>query len=389
MQLSPAARGTMCGIATGTPVWLDQLDGRERAALRPGVPDALERRPDVLVVGGGVQGLATAMACRERGLGRILLIERDQLAAGPSGSAAGVLCPDSHLDVEGPAFVEFARASLARYEALAAEAGPELRLRWMDWLLVGPRTGDTAVAALPDVQRLDAHAVRRLVPGLGIETPGLLLSRGQAHLNPQRLAAALASRGGAVATGIEYLGLRAAGGRAEAVQTSRGDLHPGAVVFAVGLAPPGLMPVAQLRFKGHLAATRPCPVPLPVALAAPGATVTPLEDGRLLVGGDRVLDDGAPGVDPGTIGGFRDELGRLLPDAAAEEFSHAWSCARPATADRLPVVDRAPGLENVWVTAGHYTTGVLLAPATGHALATWIGSGRPPEAAAQFRLRRP
>ena len=379
----------MSGIAASTPVWLNQLDERERAALRPGVPAALDRRPDVLVVGGGVQGLAAATACRELGLGRVLLIERDHLAAGPSGSAAGALCPDSHLDVEGPAFVEFARASLARCEALAAEAGPELRLRWLDWLLVGP--AGPRLAELPGIQRLGADDVRRLVPALAIETPGLLLPRGQAHLNPQRLAVALAARGGTVATGVEYLGLRAAGGRAEVVRTSHGDLHPGAVVLATGLAPAGLLPVEQLRVKGHLAATAPCaiapPCVLTAALTEAGGTVTPLEDGRLLVGGDRVPDDGAPDVDTATIGAFHAELARLLPDAAGQEFSHAWSCVRPATADRLPVVDRAPGLDNVWVTAGHYTTGVLLAPATGHALASWIATGVAPAAAAQFRLR--
>jgi glycine/D-amino acid oxidase-like deaminating enzyme len=378
----------MCSIAAGTPVWLDQLDDRERAALRPRAPTVLDRHPDVLVVGGGVQGLAAATACRELGLGRVLLIERDHLAAGPSGSAAGALCPDAHLDVEGPAFVEFARASLARYEALADDAGPELRLRWLDWLVTGAPT-DSTVARLPGVQRLDADDVRRLVPALGIETPGLLLPRGQAHLNPQRLAAALAARAGSVATGVEYLGLAASGGRAETVHTSLGDVHPGTVVLATGVAPPGLLPIAQLRVKGHLAATAPCPVPLPVALAAPGASLTPLEDGRLLVGGDRVPDDGSAGVDPAAIAAFRAELGRLLPAAAGQGFSHAWSCARPATADRLPVVDRAPGLDNVWVTAGHYTTGVLLAPATAHALAAWIATGVAPAQAAQFRLPRP
>jgi len=231
---------------------------------------ALDRRPDVLVVGGGVQGLAAAMACRERGLGRVLLVERDHLAAGPSGSAAGALCPDSHLDVEGAAFVEFARASLARYEALAVEAGPELRLRWLDWLVVGP--AGPRLAELSGIQRLGADDVRRLVPGLAIETPGLLLPRGQAHLNPQRLAAVLAARGGTVATGVEYLGMRVAGGRAEAVQTSHGDLQPGAVILATGLAPPGLLPVEQLRFKGHLAATPPRASPLPVVLTAAGGT---------------------------------------------------------------------------------------------------------------------
>jgi glycine oxidase len=374
-------------IAAGKPVWHDQLDGRERAALQPGVPPDLDRRPDVLVVGGGVQGLAAAAACRERGLGRVLLIERDHLAAGPSGSAAGALCPDAHLDVEGPAFVEFARASLARYEALAGAAGPALRLRWLDWLLLGPQPPGSAVAALPGVQRLDEAAVHALAPALGVEASGLLLPRGQAHLNPRRLAAVLAARAGSVATGIEYLGMRVRGGRAEAVQTSHGDLEPGAVVIATGLAPPELLPVEQLRVKGHLAATEPCPVRLPVALSAPGAAVTPLEDGRLLVGGDRAPDDGSPAVDEATIEGFREELGRLLPGAGGRPFSHAWSCARPATADRLPVVDRAPGLDNVWLTAGHYTTGLLLAPATGEALATWIESGAAPESAALFRRR--
>jgi glycine/D-amino acid oxidase-like deaminating enzyme len=241
---------------------------------------------------------------------------------------------------------------------------------------------------VPGAQRLDARAVRHLVPALGVETAGLLLPRAWGHLNPRRLAVVLASRGGSVATGVEYLGLRATGAHVETVHTSLGELHPGAVVFATGLAPAGLLPVAQLRFKGHLAATAPCAIPLPVALTATGATVTPLEDGRLLVGGDRVLDDGTPGVDAATIGAFRTELGRLLPEAAGAEFSHAWSCVRPATADRLPVVDRAPGLDNVWVTAGHYTTGLLLAPATGHALASWIASGTAPESAARFRLRR-
>jgi glycine oxidase len=374
--------------SAGAPVWVDQLDTRERAALRPGVPDDLDRRPDVLIVGGGVQGLAAAMACRQTGLGRVTLIERDRLAAGPSGSAAGGLCPDAHLDVEGAAFVDFARASLSRYEALAAEAGGGgLRLRWRDWLLHGPAASNSALAGRPGVQRLDAGDVRRLVPGLGVEASGLLVPRGVAQVNPQRLALALAARGGALATGVEFLGLRERGGRVEAVLTSHGELHPGALLLATGLAPPELLPLPQLQVKGHLAATEPAPFTLPVALGASG--VWQLDDRRLLVGGERALDDGSPGVDPATIRTFRSQLERLLPAAAALPFTHAWSCARPATADRLPVIDRAPGLDNVWLTAGHYTTGLLLAPATGHALASWIGSGVAPAPAALFRIERP
>src|SRR5262249_57435075 len=131
------------------------------------------------------------------------------------------------------------------------------------WLLVGRVTAGPLLAALPGLQRLDAGDVRRLVPGLALDGPGLLFPRGQAHVNPQRLAAVLAARGGQVATGVEYLGLRVAGGRAEAVRTSHGDLHPGAVVLATGLAPPELLPAEQLRIKGHLAATGPGAPPPP------------------------------------------------------------------------------------------------------------------------------
>jgi glycine/D-amino acid oxidase-like deaminating enzyme len=45
---------------------------------------------------------------------------------------------------------------------------------------------------------------------------------------------------------------------------------------------------------------------------------------------------------------------------------------RPATGDGQPVIDRVPGLDNAWVSAGHDGTGLLMAPATGQALATWI-----------------
>jgi NADPH-dependent 2,4-dienoyl-CoA reductase/sulfur reductase-like enzyme len=53
----------------GRTIWADQLDPRERLGLDPGVPESLARRPDVLVVGGGILGVATAVACRDAGIG--------------------------------------------------------------------------------------------------------------------------------------------------------------------------------------------------------------------------------------------------------------------------------------------------------------------------------
>lgn len=50
-------------MATGrTTAWAATLDPAEHGVLDSGVPTDLDRRPDVLVVGGGVLGLATAVA---------------------------------------------------------------------------------------------------------------------------------------------------------------------------------------------------------------------------------------------------------------------------------------------------------------------------------------
>src|SRR2546423_14925403 len=96
-------------------VWPDTVGADVRAALDPGVPDELDRTPDVLVVGGGVMGLATAAACMGAGLGRVVLLERDHLAAGASGGAAAALSPAAHVWTEPPEFVALGERSMALY----------------------------------------------------------------------------------------------------------------------------------------------------------------------------------------------------------------------------------------------------------------------------------
>ncbi|HYT27349.1 MAG TPA: NAD(P)-binding protein, partial [Actinomycetota bacterium] len=64
---------------TGSTVWWSTLDreGRERLGRR----GELDPTPDVLVVGGGAVGLATAALCRRAGLGRVQVVERAAVIA--------------------------------------------------------------------------------------------------------------------------------------------------------------------------------------------------------------------------------------------------------------------------------------------------------------------
>lgn len=371
---------------SGPTVWEETADAATLAALAPGVPDELDRTPDVLVVGGGMIGLATAAGCRRAGLGRVVLVERDHLAAGASGGAAALLTPEVHAWTDPPAFVSLARDSLALYRRLDQEWRGALGLRPLDWLVPLP---DPPAASLDAgvAEVLDAAAVRDAEPEFS--APGALLLRDQARLHPLRAAAAFAGRAGSVVTGVEVLDYDRVRGRLTRVRTSHGDFAPGAVVVATGVAsrPERLMP--QHRVKGHLVATEPVSFRLRVALATPaGLLAFQLEDGRLVAGGTLDVDDESAEVRPEVVEAIRRDLAALLPGAAGVPLVHRWCCFRPATADLQPVIDRVPGLENAWLTAGHYRTGILMAPATGDALGRWIESGRAPAEVAPFGLAR-
>src|SRR5205807_8649316 len=59
-----ARAANLCnGMTVGRTLWLDQLTDAEHALLEPRIPDQLDREPDVLVIGGGIIGCATAAAC--------------------------------------------------------------------------------------------------------------------------------------------------------------------------------------------------------------------------------------------------------------------------------------------------------------------------------------
>src|SRR5205807_824525 len=126
-------------MPVGETVWRDTAGAGVLAALEPGVPPDLDRRPDVLVVGGGAVGLGTAALCCRAGLGRVVVIERERLAAGASGSAAALLTPEAHVWTDPPPFVALARTSLQLLRALDAEWDGAIGVEPLEWLVALPQ----------------------------------------------------------------------------------------------------------------------------------------------------------------------------------------------------------------------------------------------------------
>jgi len=372
-------------VVNGATIWTDQLEPGERSVLGRGLPDTLERRPDVLVIGGGILGVSAAVACRDAGAGSVLLVEAGRLGSGATGGAAGLLVPEAHQGSDPAALVELGRASLARWRELETTVPGGVGFLDLDWFGLAPHPEGFVADPPPAAEWLDAAQVQRLVPGL---TPAVSAVRipHQGRVNPLRALSRLAATIPQIATGFAATAITTRGDRLLAVSTSAGVISPGAVVFATGLPPQldglGLRLPAD-SVKGHLVVTEPVPLTLP-GMVAPLATQ--LEDRRLLAGGTLDTGDATPDLRAEVTGRLLAELTAALPSLAGLRLTHQWRCWRPHHPDGLPVVDRVPGLGNAWFTSGHYRTGILMGPATGAALARWITSGERPAIVAPFGL---
>jgi glycine oxidase len=358
-------------------IWRDQLTTAERAELGRGHGTIPDRHPDILVVGGGIMGVTTAAACHEAGLGSVLLIETGRLGTGATGGASGLLIPEPHRWSDPEPLVDLERASLERWRELERRLPHGVGLTNIDWIGLAPHPGGFAAHQPPSVEWLAPGQVEQLVPGLARSMEGALI-RGQARVNPLRAVARLAERLPAVATGVAATGVTIRGDRVVTVATSAGDVDPGVVVFATGQPPvlDGLpLSIPSDRVKGHLLVTEATSVRLP-GIVAPVATQ--LEDGRLLAGGTFDIGDEDPAVQPDVIASIMDGLVAALPAAKGLGIAYQWCCFRPRHPDRRPVIDHIPGLDNAWLTSGHFRTGILNAPATAAVLARWISLGQPP-----------
>jgi glycine/D-amino acid oxidase-like deaminating enzyme len=337
-------------MTVGHALWPDQLDAAELACLQPGVPHDLDYQPDVLVVGGGIIGCATAAACVQAHLGSVVVVEREALGAGASGGAAGLLVPESHVGVDPPEFVQAMRHSLDAWRTLHAT-----------W------PGGVALLA----QEWKGHA--------------------QARVNPLQAIAHLAAGLPCVATGVDVRGMTSECARVTTVLTSAGEFRPRQVVFATGMPPriDGLelsLPASEV--KGHMLCTEPTRLPLPASVQEADIARV-IDGGRVLMGGTLDVGDDERVVRPEVIERMWQELLAAWPELAGVRRKYAWACFRPAHPDHLPVIDQLPGLTNAWISTGQYKTGILMAPATGAALAAWISTGTAPPDVARFRLSRP
>ena len=158
-----------------------------------------------------------------------------------------------------------------------------------------------------------------------------------------------------------------------AVRTSQREFTADRFVLATGawagIALPGLAGVPNVRpIRGQLLLFKLEPGVLDTILYRNGLYLIPRQDGHVLVGS--TLEDAGfdKSTDDATRQRLHAEAAELLPALAATQPVRHWAGLRPGSPDNIPVIDRHPDFDNVFVNTGHYRYGVTLAPAAAELL---------------------
>jgi sarcosine oxidase subunit beta len=320
---------------------------------------------DAVVVGGGTVGAWCAYFLRRAGLNRVVLVEKGYLGQGASSRAAGIV----RMQGGTPEAVRLGVWSREFYLRQREEIGTDSGFTEQGYLLPCFTEADIAAArermamqaalGVP-VRWLDPDEVDKLNPTLAPEqTLGGTFCAQDGYITPPRNVAAytvaLLRSGVEVAEHVTFGGLTRSG-----VDTSGGRIDAGLVVLTGGpkLAEVGRLAGVRIPAGGvrhQVAVTErhpdldPARVPMVFDLAA-GLYWRP-EEGGLLFGMSNPDEPPSTNreVDEDYLARMRARLGRLVPVTAGLGLRRIWAATIDYTADHLPIIGRAPGLDHVTV----------------------------------------
>ena len=366
----------------------------------------MSQSPDVVIVGAGIVGCATAYELTKRGIFPTL-IDRGEVSSGTPGLGEGnALCSDKDKGPE----LSLAVAGMPLFDELEDVVGEPARVRRKGALIVHPDeatwAGEPAraerlVEAGVAASLLSPDEVRELEPNLTGEIHGALFVPDDLQCDPRAIARALAAwsaeHGAEIRTGAEVSALEPGKG----VRLAGGALLPaGHVVLAAGPWSAPLAATAGLSLpleprKGQLTRLR-LPRRDPAFLrrkivdgsyltsvtstAADRQISTVVEttwDGDLIVGSTRERRGFDPTVDDDLAGEVQSRAARLVPGLAGLEAHSTWVGFRPWLPDRLPAIGPSEAGPGLWIGTGHEGAGIQLGPITGRLLAQAISGETP------------
>ncbi|MEI8017108.1 MAG: FAD-dependent oxidoreductase [Schlesneria sp.] len=224
--------------------------------------------------------------------------------------------------------------------------------------------------------RYDGEEVVKLEPALKSGLAGGWHFPGDAHLRPDKLMSSwktlLESRGVTILEFHQFQGFsNGKSPRATGAVTSKGNVEADAFVVATGAWTPLLnqhlgckVPIQPGKgYSMTMARPKLCPK-MPLIFEEHRVAVTPWPSGYRL-GSIMEFAGYDETINPKRIEMLRNGASHYLHEPTAEPVVEQWYGWRPMTPDSLPIIDRSPAMENVFIAAGHNMIGVSMATATG------------------------
>lgn len=343
---------------------------------------------DIAVIGGGVVGLAAALALADTGLDVVLLAD---VRAGEASPAAGGILDAGH-GFPDPGTRRLMRAARDLWPAwlamLADRTGVQIPFNQEGVLELAPSIHDAErlrAQSDEDAEWLDPQALVEREPQL-THALGALRFRKDGAVNPLVLLKALKQ---AVGRHVHVRVLQqtvtaiAPGKADEAVSLTLGDgsaVSAMRVVVAAGawsssiVGLPMHLPVSPVRGQLMSVASKAL---RHVVMLGEGYAI-PRGDGRTIIGGTEEhtgfdaqhTAEGAQRV--------RALAAAILPSLGSASMLSTWAGLRPMTRDGLPIIGPDAEHPSVLYACGHGKNGILLAPLTGALVAAAVRGGTPP-----------
>ena len=365
---------------------------------------------DVVIIGGGSHGLATAYYLAQRGITDVAVLEKSYIGSGAAGRNTTIL-RSNYKTPEGARFYD---ASVKLYEGLSGELDFNLLFSQCGHLTLAHSDRAMFVMAnRAEVNRLHGidskliypDEVKRLAPSMNVSESATYPIMGALYHPPGGIIrhdavvwglARGADRGGIeIHPYTEVTGLERTNGRIDAVKTNRGTIKAGQVLSCTAgwSTLIGEMAGVPLPITTHILqalVTEPLKPLLDVVIVSSQMHVyiSQTDRGEFLMGAE--IEPWTTYRMQGTLN-FMQEVARhaleLFPQLERARILRSWAGLCDLSPDYSPILGKTE-VDNFHVSAGWGTYGFKAAPIVGKTLAELVATERTPELIEPFALER-
>lgn len=357
---------------------------------------AKQHTAEIVIIGGGIIGLATARALALRGAGRIAILESGSFGAEASHAAGGMLAPTAEADKDN-AFLKLACASRDLYPDFAAQLREStgcdieldrtgtlyLALNETDEYEIAQRHAWQTRAGLP-VEWLNGAEAREREPAIASHARAALSFPHDWCVDNRLLIKSLIADckrlGVFLAHNAAVRELQTENGRVTAALTDDTLFTAETFIVTAGAwssrigrgrsGAPAWLEAVPVR--GQMLCFQAQKGQLRHVLYSPRGYVIPRLDGRIVTGSTTERAGFTKDLTLAGLHAVTTHALEIAPSLTAAPLVQSWSGLRPYAGTGWPVIGPDPELAGLFYATGHYRNGILLAPLTGELVAESI-----------------